>query len=305
MRYQKKKPGNSNLEGFLFALPWIIGFLLFSAYPIFMSGFYSFTNFSAIRKPTWIGLANYQYLFEEPLFYKSLYNTFRYVAFAIPLSIVLSLFLASLLNMKIKGQSVFRSIFFLPAVIPVVAATMIWVWMLEPMGGFLNRFLGIFGIPNMNWLGHPRYTMASVIIITLWGVGTTVIIFLAAMQDVPHELYESAEIDGAGSLSKFFFITVPGISHMILYQVILGIINGFQVFTQVYIIITSQAGVLKGGLGGGPNDSLLMYPLYLYQNAFSLLRMGRASAMAWILFIIVGVITLILIKTTKRHIGVQ
>ena len=305
MQIKKIKSGNANLEGFLFALPWILGFLLFSVYPIFMSGFYSFTNFSAIKKPVWIGFDNYKYLFQEPLFYKSLYNTFRYVIFAIPLSIALSLFLASLLNMKIKGQPVFRSIFFLPAVIPAVAATMIWIWMLEPLGGFLNRFLGIFGIHGINWLGHPRYTMASVIIITLWGVGTTVIIFLAAIQDVPKELYESADIDGAGKLSKFFYITVPGISHMILYQVILGIINGFQVFTQVYIIITSQSGVLKGSLGGGPNDSLLMYPLFLYQNAFALLRMGRASAMAWILFLIVGLITIILIKTTKRHIGVQ
>ena len=305
MGTRKKVLGDSNLEGFLFALPWILGFLLFSVYPIFMSGYYSFTNFSAIRKPVWVGWDNYKFLFEEPLFYRSLYNTFRYVAFAVPLSIVLALFLASLLNMKIRGQSFFRSIFFLPSVVPSVAATMIWIWMLEPLGGFINRFLRVFGIPGFNWLGHPLYTMPSVIIITLWGVGTTVIIFLAAMQDVPKELYESAEIDGAGRLSKFFYITIPGISHMILYQVILGIINGFQVFTQVYIIITSQAGVLKSALGGGPGDSLLMYPLYLYQNAFGLLRMGRAAAMAWILFLIVGIITLILIKTTKRHIAIQ
>jgi len=305
MRKRKNKSGNSNLEGFMFALPWILGFLFFSIYPIFMSGFYSFTNFSAIKKPTWIGFSNYQSLFQDPLFYKSLSNTFRYVIYSIPLIIILSLFLASLLNLKIRFQSVFRSIFFLPAVIPAVASTMIWIWMLEPMGGFINRFLGLFGFPGMNWLGDPRYTMSSVVLITLWGVGTTVIIFLASMQDVPRELYESAEIDGAGKVSQFFYITIPSISHMILYQVILGIINGFQIFTQVYIMITSQSGVLKGSLGGGPQDSLLMYPLYLYQNAFALLRMGRAAAMAWILFLIVGFITFLLIKTTKRYIGIQ
>jgi multiple sugar transport system permease protein len=301
---QWKKIGNSNVEGFLFALPWILGFLLFSTYPIFMSGFYSFTNFSAIKKPAWVGLENYKYLFTDPLFYKSLYNTIRFTFFSVVLGIALSLFIASLLNMKIKGQSFFRSVFFLPSIIPGVAATMIWVWILEPIGGFLNRFLGIFGIRTINWLGDPRFTMTSVILIGLWGIGSTVIIFLASLQDVPKELYESAEIDGAGSFSRFFYITVPSIAHMILYQVILGIINGFQAFTNVYIILTSQSGGMKG-LYGGPKDTLMMYPLYLFFNAFGQLRMGRAAAMAWLLFIIVGLITIVLIKSTKRHINAQ
>lgn len=291
---------STNLEGFLFALPWMLGFLMFSLYPIIMSAYYSFTDFSAIKDPKWVGLTHYKFLFKDPLFYKSMGNTLKYVVLSVPLTIMIALLIAALLNMKIKGKGAIRSVFFLPAVVPTVASAMIWVWILDPKNGFLNRFLGIFGIKNINWLGDPRWVMTSVVLITLWGVGTTMVIFLAAMQDVPAELYEAAEIDGAGAFAKFFRVTVPGIAHVVLYQVILAIINGFQYFTQVYIIITTQSGNLLQGIQGGPRNSLLMYPLYLFYTAFSSLKMGRASAMAWILFIVVGLFTLLLVKVSKK-----
>jgi multiple sugar transport system permease protein len=297
---KKKKFDNETLTGFLFALPWMIGFLIFSLYPIAMSAYYSFTDFNAIKAPTWVGLDNYKHLFADTLFYKSMANTLFFVIASVPLTIMLALIIAVLLNLKIKGRAIFRSIFFIPSILPLVASTMIWIWILDPLDGYLNKFLKIFGIPTINWLGNPKYTHWSIILIALWGIGTTMIIFLAAIQEVPQELYEAAAIDGAGTIKKFFRITIPGIAHVMLYQIILAVINGFQYFSQVYIIITAQSGNLVQGAQGGPQNSLLMYPLYLYYNAFSYLKMGRASAMAWILFMVVGLMTILLVKGSKK-----
>ncbi len=302
---KKRKKDNNTLSGVLFALPWVIGFLLFSVYPIVMSAYYSFTDFSAIKKPTWVGMANYSSLLSDPLFYKSMSNTLAYVIISVPTTIILALITAMLLNIKIKGRAIFRSIFFVPSILPMVASTMIWIWIFDPLNGYLNRFLNLFGIPTINWLGDPMYTHWSVILISLWGVGTTTIIFLAAIQDVSKELYEAASLDGAGSFRRFINITIPCISHVMLYQIILAVINGFQYFTQVYVIITAQAGNLVQGASGGVQDSLLMYPLYLYYNAFTYLKMGRASAMAWILFLVVGLMTVILTKTSKKWVDLQ
>lgn len=298
---RKSKSFNSETKsGFLFALPWMIGFLVFSFYPIAMSAYYSFTDFNAIKKPTWVGFDNYAHLFADSLFYKSMANTLIYVVVSVPLTIMLALIMAMLLNLKIKGRALFRSIFFIPSILPLVASTMIWIWILDPLDGYLNKALKIFGVPTINWLGNPRFTHWSIILISLWGIGTTMVIFLAAIQDVPRELYEASSIDGANTIKKFFHITIPGIAHIMLYQIILAVINGFQYFSQVYIIITAQSGNLVQGAQGGPQNSLLMYPLYLYYNAFSFLKMGRASAMAWILFLIVGFLSILLVKGSKK-----
>lgn len=302
---KKRSLGEENRAGLLFVSPWIVSFLVFSVYPIVMSAYYSFTDFSAIKKPKWIGLANYTALFHDALFFKSLYNTLFFVFVSIPLSLILALTIALLLNIKIKGRALFRSIFFLPSVLPQVAATMIWIWILNPMTGYLNRFLRLFGVKTINWLGDPAYTRWSVIIIALWSIGTMIVIFLAAIQDIPADLYEAADIDGAGPLRKLISIIIPSISHVLLYQIILAIINGFQYFTQVYVVITAQAGHLVQGASGGPKDTLMMYPLYLFYNAFSFLKMGRASAMAWILFLIVGFMTWVLQKTSKSWVDLQ
>jgi multiple sugar transport system permease protein len=270
-----------------------------------MSGYYSFTDFSALKEPKWVGLQNYVTLFKDQRFLISIANTLIYVAVSVPLTIILGLITALLLNIKIKGRGIFRAIFYVPSILPVVASTMVWVWILDPNDGYLNKFLHLFGIPNINWLGDSRYTRATLVLMTLWAVGTTTVIFLAAIQDVPNELYEAAELDGAGRYRKLVNITMPTIAHVILYQIILAIINGFQYFTQVYVIITAQNGHLVSGALGGPQDSLLMYPMYLFYNAFSYLKMGAASAMAWILFLIVAVITYILVKTSKKWVDLQ
>lgn len=304
-RSVSRREAKANRDGFLFSLPWLIGFLLFSLYPIVMSAYYSFTDFSAIKDPVWVGLKNYQDLLKDKLFWQSLQNTILYVVISVPVTILVSLLLAALLKVVRVGKALFRSVFFLPSIFPVVASTMIWLLILDSISGYLNRFLNLFGIPSVNWLGNPAWTKPALVIMTCWGVGSTVVILLAAMGDVSHELYEAASIDGAGTWKQFIHITLPGISHVLVYQVILAVINGFQYFTQVYILCSAQSGNLSAGVGAGKKNSLLMYPLYLFQNAFGRLKMGSASAMAWILFVIVLLLTLILLKVSDKYVDVK
>ena len=304
-RSVSRREAKENRDGFLFSLPWLIGFLLFSLYPIVMSAYYSFTDFSAIKDPVWVGLKNYQDLLKDKLFWQSLQNTILYVVISVPVTILVSLLLAALLKVVRVGKALFRSVFFLPSIFPVVASTMIWLLILDSISGYLNRFLNLFGIPSVNWLGNPAWTKPALVIMTCWGVGSTVVILLAAMGDVSHELYEAASIDGAGTWKQFIHITLPGISHVLVYQVILAVINGFQYFTQVYILCSAQSGNLSAGVGAGKKNSLLMYPLYLFQNAFGRLKMGSASAMAWILFVIVLILTLILLKGSDKYVDVK
>lgn len=304
-RSVSRREAKANRDGFLFSLPWLIGFLLFSLYPIVMSAYYSFTDFSAIKDPVWVGLKNYQDLLKDKLFWQSLQNTILYVVISVPVTILVSLLLAALLKVVRVGKALFRSVFFLPSIFPVVASTMIWLLILDSISGYLNRFLNLFGIPSVNWLGNPAWTKPALVIMTCWGVGSTVVILLAAMGDVSHELYEAASIDGAGTWKQFIHITLPGISHVLVYQVILAVINGFQYFTQVYILCSAQSGNLSAGVGAGKKNSLLMYPLYLFQNAFGRLKMGSASAMAWILFVIVLILTLILLKVSDKYVDVK
>lgn len=304
-RSVSRREAKANRDGFLFSLPWLIGFLLFSLYPIVMSAYYSFTDFSAIKDPVWVGLKNYQDLLRDKLFWQSLQNTILYVVISVPVTILVSLLLAALLKVVRVGKALFRSVFFLPSIFPVVASTMIWLLILDSISGYLNRFLNLFGIPSVNWLGNPAWTKPALVIMTCWGVGSTVVILLAAMGDVSHELYEAASIDGAGTWKQFIHITLPGISHVLVYQVILAVINGFQYFTQVYILCSAQSGNLSAGVGAGKKNSLLMYPLYLFQNAFGRLKMGSASSMAWILFVIVLLLTLILLKVSDKYVDVK
>lgn len=304
-RSVSRREAKANRDGFLFSLPWLIGFLLFSLYPIIMSAYYSFTDFSAIKDPVWVGLKNYQDLLKDKLFWQSLQNTILYVVISVPVTILVSLLLAALLKVVRVGKAFFRSVFFLPSIFPVVASTMIWLLILDSISGYLNRFLNLFGLPSVNWLGNPAWTKPALVIMTCWGVGSTVVILLAAMGDVSPELYEAASIDGAGTWKQFIHITLPGISHVLVYQVILAVINGFQYFTQVYILCSAQSGNLSAGVGAGKKNSLLMYPLYLFQNAFGRLKMGSASSMAWILFVIVLILTLILLKGSDKYVDVK
>lgn len=289
-----------NLNGFLFALPWIIGFICFSVIPLVTSFYYSFTEFNPVTPPKWVGLENYQYLLKDPLVIKSLQNTLFMAFVSTPVNLMIALLLASLLNGKFKGRGVARTIFFMPSIIPMIAATMVWIWMFDPTYGYINRVLGMVGIAGPSWLVNPAYTKWALVLMGTWCTGTTMLICLAALQDVPKSYYEAAEIDGANAFQKFFRVTLPTVAPVLVYQGILNMINAFQYFTQVYVIINASSGGGSSNAGGGPANSILMYPLYLFNTAFSYMKMGRASAMAWVLFAIVSVLTFVMTRVTKK-----
>lgn len=288
-----------NINGFLFALPWIMGFICFSLIPLLTSLYYSFTSFNPVKSPEWVGLENFRYILGDPLVIKSLKNTMFMAFVSTPINLFIAMLLASLLNSKFKGRGVARTVFFMPSIIPMIAATMVWIWMFDPTYGYINRVLGMVGIHGPAWLVNPSYTKWALVLMGTWCTGTTMLICLAALQDVPGSYYESAEIDGANAGDKFFKITLPCVAPVLVYQGILNIINSFQYFTQVYVIINASAGGGSSNAGGGPANSILMYPLYLFNTAFSYMKMGRASAMAWLLFLIVSCLTFIMIKVTK------
>ena len=296
---KKLKLTRDDRNGFLFALPWIIGFLLLSLYPLIMSFYYSFTEFNFISDPEWVGLDNYTDLFQDRRFYKSLSNTCFYAFIATPILLLVALLLALVANRKFKLKGVARTIFFLPSVIPMVAATMVWIWMFDPTYGYINNFLALFGIEGPAWLINPKTTKWALVLMGSWCTGTTMLVCLAALQDVPQSYYESAELDGANAFQQFIHITIPSVAHVIVYQAILNLINAFQYFTQVYVITTASGGNTSTA-SGGPENSILMYPLYLFHNAFVYQKMGKASAMAWILMVIVGILTFVMVKLSKK-----
>ena len=280
-------------NGLLFAMPYIIGFLLFILYPIGASLYYSLCQYNVIQPPVWIGLDNYRELFtEDPLFWKSLYNTLYFTLFSVPLGLAFSIGLAMLLDQKIRAMSVYRTVFFLPTIVPVVASAVLWLWVLNPESGLVNGTLRqFFGIDGPGWIADEYWSKPSLILMSLWGLGSAMVIFLAGLADVPQSLYEVADIDGAGRWAKFRHVTLPMLTPTILFNLVMGLIGAFQYFTQVY--------VMTGGKGG-PVDSTLFYALYLYRNSFSYLRMGYASAMAWLLFVVILAATIGVLASSKR-----
>jgi len=278
------------VKGYLFALPWFIGFFVFTLYPVMAAIYYSFCSYNIVSSPQWINIANYKTLInEDSLFWESLFNTVFYTFFSVPLGISIALILAVLLNHKLRGMSWFRTIFYLPTIVPVVASCILWLWILNPQFGLLNVFLAKLGITGPGWLADENWSKPSLILMSTWAVGGSMIIFLAGLQDIPRRLYEAAELDGANWWRKFISITVPMLTPTIFFNLVMGIIGSFQVFTQAFIMTD-----------GGPVDSTLFYVLYLYRNAFVYFKMGYASAMALILFIIILFFTLVIIFTSSK-----
>lgn len=279
------------MEGYLCIAPWLVGFLLLTLGPMIFSFIISLMKWDLITPAKFVGLDNYRTIFTDDFrFRQSLKVTALYAAFSVPLGLIGSLSLAMLLNLKLKGMRIFRSIFYIPAILPGVAVTMLWLWILKPQGGVLNHILGMAHIDPKPWLSDPAWALPSFVIMSLWGIGGGMIIYLAGLQGVPTQLYEAAEIDGAGSWTKFWTVTIPMISPTIFFNLIMGIIGSFQVFTASFIMTPN----------GGPGYSTLFYVLYLYQKAFKYLQMGYASALAWILFAIVLVLTLLVFKLSGR-----
>ncbi len=280
-------------NGLLFASPYIVGFLLLILYPAVASLYYSLCQYNVIKPPVWIGAGNYVELFtQDPLFWKSLSNTLYFTLFSVPLALAFSLGLALLLNQKVRAMAAYRTLFFLPSIVPIVASAVLWLWVLNPESGLINGMLRqFFGIDGPGWIADERWSKPSLILMSLWSVGGAMVIFLAGLADVPQSLYEVADIDGAGRWAKFRHVTLPMLTPTILFNLVMGLIAAFQYFTQVY--------VMTGGKGG-PVDSTMFYALYLYRNSFYYLRMGYASAMAWLLFVLILAATISLLVTSKR-----
>lgn len=275
---------------YIFLLPWLIGFLIFTLFPILASLGLGFTRYNAIKPLDWVGLKNFILLSKDTIFIKSLRVTLTYTVIFVPIQLMISLFLAVLLNLRVFGMRTIRTIYYLPAILPTVVTGLVWVWLFNPDFGLLNFLLfKIFGIHGPNWLGSERWVMSAVIISGLWGMGAGVLIFLAALQNVPDELYEAAELDGATVLHRFWHVTIPMISPVILYNLLIFMIGALQVFARIYVLTA-----------GGPNYGSYFYNLYVYDNAFSYFKLGLASAQAWILFIIIMLMTLITLRSSGR-----
>jgi multiple sugar transport system permease protein len=288
-----------------FISPWLIGFILFTAGPIIASAYLSLTRYVPGKTPEWIGFANYTQLFGDRIFWKSLQVTSYYTLLAVPLGICASMLLAVLLNQKVPFQGVFRTLYYLPALLAgSVAVALLFNWLLNPQFGIINFVISFFvgpngiiplGIAGPRWLQDPDWVIPSYAMLSLWGFGGGMLIYLSALQGVPSHLYEAATIDGANRIQQFFRITIPMISPVILFTFITGIIGSFQVFTPAYVI----AG---GTQLGAPAYSSMFYVLYLFLNAFQRSRMGLAAAQAWILFIIILLLTLAMFQVSRRYV---
>lgn len=282
----------------LFVAPFTIGFLVFILYPTVMSCYYSFTEFNALKPPALVGLSNYARLFSDKVFARAMQNTLYMLVLGVPLVCGAGLLIAVALNRKVPLQGLFRTIIYLPAIIPAVAVALIWTWILNPEYGLLNALLGFVGLPKIGWLADPAWSKLSLLFMSVWGVGNVMVMYLAALQDVPAELYESADIDGAGAARKFFSITIPMIKPVMMYNIITTVIVFLQYFSQAYVAnnVLSPTGSLNIGT---PVNSTMFYGSYIYQNAFKFFKFGYASAMAWILLIVSLGVTFLLIKSSN------
>jgi multiple sugar transport system permease protein len=278
-------------NGLLFISPWLLGFFVLQVYPIFYSLYLSLTDYSGFGGATLIGIKNFFELFKDPLFSVSIGNTLFYTFWAVPVGIVVAIILALAMNQKVREVAVYRAILYLPSILPAFALVFVWILFTNPQFGLFNRLFNAMGLPFIDWIGDARYTKPSLVILAQYGAGGPALIFLATLRSIPKELYESAEIDGAGVFKKFFSITLPMITPIILYQMIMGLSAGLNIFTQGYLL---TGGARAGQVG--PSNSLLFYVLYIYKSAFMYSRMGYAASLSVILFLISVIIAFIVFR---------
>ena len=274
--------------GYLFIAPWLFGFLTLTIGPILYSAYISFCDYQLLSSPVFSGLDNYRRVFtNDPIFVRALKNTLVYVFTAVPAQIILSLLFAALLNQSLAGRGVWRTFFFLPSILPEVASAIVWAFVFNPSFGLMNGFLRVFGIEGPQWLNSSDWAMLCVIIMSLWGIGGTIVIFLSSMQGIDMSLIEAAALDGAGPARAFLFVKLPLLTPIIFFNLIMGFIGGFKVFTFSYVMT-----------GGGPAFSTLTYALYVYKNAFEYFNMGYAGALSWLLFAIIGLFTALIFRSS-------
>lgn len=276
--------------GLLFVSPWILGFVLFTVYPLLSSLYYSFTRYDLLRPPVFLGLKNYFTLFfDDPHFWNVMYNTVFYVGLSVPFGVGAAFLIANLLNSKVIARSFFRGVIYIPSIVPAVASAMVWQFLMNAQYGAINGILRSFGMPIIPFLSNPAWAKPSLIMVAVWAQGAAVVIFLASLQDVPRSLYEAATVDGANTWRKFLNVTIPLTSPIILFNMIMGLIVAFQEFTVPWLLTE-----------GGPMNSTEFFIVHLYRNAFDYLRMGKASALAWILFLIIVLFTVFIFRSSAR-----
>ena len=277
--------------GLLFVLPWLLSLLVFTTYPVLATFYLSLTDYNVVQPPTWVGLHNYRTMFTaDPEFWTSVRNTASYTLLAVPLGLLGSLGLALLLNLPVRGLGVYRLLVYLPALAPPVASTIIFMGLFDPDGGLINAALQQLGLPAPGWLQDPTWSKPALVILSLWGLGAGALIFLAGLQDIPQALLDAAAIDGAGPWQRFRYVTLPLLTPVILFNLVIGVINSFHVFTPALII---------GGTTGKPLESTLMLMVHIYRNAFRYFAMGYASALAVVLFLAVLVVTLVIFRSAR------
>lgn len=274
--------------GFVSILPWLVGFIIFSLGPMVASLALTFAKWEIITPATWSGLDNFRRLVADPLVRTSLWNSFYYTIFSVPLNLAAALCVASLLNVGVKGTNIYRALIYLPSQMPAVATAILWFFIFSPTYGLANAVLGWFGIAPQKWLWDVALVKPSLVIMAVWHMGNAMIIFLAGLQGIPEALYEAAQIDGAGPLRLLWHITLPMLSPTIFFNLTMGVIGSFQVFTNVFVMTS-----------GGPGNASLMFVLHIYRNAFVNFRMGYASLLAWLLFSIIMVVTLVQFKVSS------
>ncbi len=281
-------------KGMAFVSPWLIGFLVFTLVPAGLSLYYSFCRFDLLQSPHLVGAQNYVDLIHDHVFWQSARNTFFYALMALPSGLLVSLGLALLLNVEIPGQSLWRTIIFMPALVPIVASAMLWMWLLNARLGLINVVLGKIGVAGPPWLSSVNWALPALALMSLWGVGNAVVIYLAGLQDVPRELYEAAELDGAGIAGRIRHVTLPILSPVIFFNLVMSIIGILQMFDIPYIMT-----------GGGPAHATYLLSMYLFDNAFIYLQMGYASAIAWIMLVMVLALTGLAFWSSRRWVHYQ
>ena len=293
MKPKSTQKRQETITALLFASPWFLGFCLFLLYPLVASLYYSFCDYSVLRPPLWVGLANFRELMGDEVFWITLKNTAFYAVIALPLGAVTAIGLALMLNAKIKGMTFYRTIFFLPSLVPLVSLAVLWLWLFNGEYGLINSALKGIGFHNPpNWLGDASWSKPAMIVMSIWGAGNAMVIYLAGLQDIPTQLYEAADLDGANWLQKTRNVTIPMLSPVIQFNVLMGIIGTLQIFAVPYVMFP----------GGAPARSTYFYTMYLYDNAFIYQKMGYACAMGWIMFGIILLITLTARKLSERYV---
>jgi multiple sugar transport system permease protein len=294
LHWFKTRSGRRTITGYLFVSPFLLGVLFWVVFPSGMAAWLAFRDWNLITPAKYVGLKNFQTMFFDKLFWQALKVTSTYTFVSVPLSLILSFSMALLINTKVRGLAVFRTIYYLPSIMPAVASAVLWAWILNTDFGLLNAVLHYFGLPKIAWLQETKWALPALILMSLWGVGQAMIIFLAGLQGIDDVYYEAARIDGAGRWAQLVYVTIPMMSSVIFFNLILGVINSFQVFTAAFLITN-----------GGPQNATLFFVLYLYRNGFQFLKMGYAAALSWVLFFIILIFTVIIFRTAGRRVYYQ